>query len=90
MGGSSSDPDESHPVTTFFGRAFVGVGLLIACLSGLCTAATLVQALARVGVSGGRGDYSTLGVLVLVFGGVPIGVGTGLALFGRWLLRRRT
>jgi len=69
----------------FFGGLLMGVGILIATLSGLCSAWFLVMSLA----STGGGEFSGLGMLPLValIGGLPFLTGLGLFFGGRALVR---
>lgn len=64
------------------GGLLMGLGILIAGASGLCSAAFLVLSLSD---SSGAGEMVGL---VLVIGGVPFMVGIGLTFAGRHLLRQ--
>lgn len=70
----------------FFGGLLMALGILIATLSGLCSAFFLVMV---VGDSGG-GEFSGPSMLpvVAVIGGLPCLSGVGMFFWGRWLLRR--
>ena len=70
----------------FFGGLLMGVGILIATLSGLCSAWFLVMSLS----DSGGGEFSGPSMLgpIAVIGGVPFLTGVGLFFWGRWLLRR--
>jgi hypothetical protein len=75
------EPSARDPVVTFFGVALLGVGVLIATLSGVCTGIALL-----VSLGGGRDGLSIAG-MALVVGGIPFVVGVGLAWAGRVILR---
>jgi len=68
----------------FFGGLLMGVGVLIATLSGLCSAWFLVMSLASP-----NGEFSGPSMLpfIAVIGGLPFLSGVGLFFWGRWLLR---
>ena len=70
----------------FFGGLLMGIGILIATLSGLCSAWFLVMSLS----DSGGGEFSGPSMLgpIAVIGGVPFLTGVGLFFWGRWLLRR--
>lgn len=72
-------------MTKFFGGLLMAIGILIATLSGLCSAWFLVMTL---GDSGGS-EFGGIGMLgfIAVIGGVPFVSGIGLFYWGRWLLR---
>jgi len=83
---------DPSPTARFFGGLLMGAGILIAVSSGLCSAALTVGALqdAMRSSSGDVGELITLGgPLVLLFGGIPLGVGIVLFLIGRSLRRGR-
>ena len=69
----------------FFGGLLMGVGILIATLSGLCSAFFLVTSFTSSG-----GAFSGPGMLgpIAVIGGLPFLTGVGLFFWGRWLFRR--
>ncbi|MEP7004441.1 MAG: hypothetical protein ABI810_00560 [Sphingomonas bacterium] len=69
----------------FFGGLLMGIGILIATLSGLCSAWFLVMMLSDSG--GGEFSGPPMLGLVAVIGGVPFLSGLGLFFWGRWLLR---
>jgi hypothetical protein len=72
-------------MTRFFGGLLLGLGILIATLSGLCS--LYFAFLFLVDGSGGVGDiWSAIGV-VLLFGGIPFLIGFGLIFAGRVILR---
>ena len=70
----------------FFGGLLMGIGILIATLSGLCSAFFLLTMLTS---SGGGGEFGGGGMLILIaiVGGLPFMSGVGLFYWGRWLLR---
>ena len=70
----------------FFGGLLMAIGILIATLSGLCSAWFLVMMIAHPG----QGEFSGTDMLplVAVIGGVPCLSGVGMFFWGRWLLRR--
>jgi hypothetical protein len=75
-------------VAKLFGALLMAVGGLIAVLSGLCSLAflgTMIQNLVQH--PGQSGQIVGLLLAVLFFGGTPIGVGVGLVVIGRHLLR---
>jgi hypothetical protein len=85
-----TDPSQTGagPVAKLFGSLLMAVGGLIAVLSGLCSLAflgTMIQT--SVPHPGQNNQIVGLLVAVLVFGGVPIGVGAGLFIIGRHLFR---
>ena len=69
----------------FFGGLLMALGILIATLSGLCSAFFLVTSF-----TGSGGEFSGTMILpfVAVLGGLPFLSGIGLFFWGRWLLRR--
>jgi len=69
----------------FFGGLLMALGILIATLSGLCSAFFLISMLGESGSSefGGTGMLG----LIAIIGGVPFASGLGLFFWGRWLLR---
>ena len=69
----------------FFGGLLMGVGILIATLSGLCSAFFLVTSFTD---SGGEFSGPIILPFVAVIGGLPFLSGVGLFFWGRWLLRR--
>jgi hypothetical protein len=69
-----------NPVLAFFGWVMIVVGVLIAGLAGLCSAAFLQMMFQDGGNSGGIG-------LILLFGGIPLGIGLAMA-FGGWAMVR--
>ena len=69
----------------FFGGLLMGVGILIATLSGLCSAFFLVTSLSDSG--GGEFSGPSILPLIAVIGGLPFLSGIGLFFWGRWLLR---
>lgn len=70
------------------GGILLGAGLLIAGTSGLCSAYFLISLTISAIMSNAPGGESLafLG-LVLLFGGIPFGIGFGLVQWGRSLLR---
>uniref|UniRef100_B0T4D9 Uncharacterized protein n=1 Tax=Caulobacter sp. (strain K31) TaxID=366602 RepID=B0T4D9_CAUSK len=73
----SSDQRGRDPVTKLFGALLMTVGALMMALCGLCSLVFVV--------SGVGGDWRGTLLLVLIFGGVPIGVGFLAFWFGRRL-----
>ncbi|MEO9131877.1 MAG: hypothetical protein ABI240_11780 [Sphingomonas sp.] len=71
----------------FFGGLLLAIGILIATLSGLCSAWFLVMTLSDTG-SGGEFRGTGLLPFIAVIGGLPFLSGIGLFYWGRWLLRR--
>jgi hypothetical protein len=80
----SSDQDRRDPVARLFGALLMTVGALMMGLCGLCSLAAVVF----MGESISSEFGGTL-LLVLYFGGVPIGVGFVLFWVGRTLRRPR-
>jgi|APAra7269096979_1048534.scaffolds.fasta_scaffold00622_21 hypothetical protein len=80
----SSDQERRDPVVRLFGALLMAVGVLIMTLCGLCSLAVLFSL-----AGGGGGEFGGMLSLVLVFGGVPIGVGFVLFWVGRTLRRPR-
>ena len=74
----------SSPIAKLFGGLLMAAGALIVGLCGLCSAAVLVSAL--VSPSGGFSALTTIPV-VGIFGGIPIALGAGLFIAGRFLWR---
>ena len=68
-------------MTRFFGGLLMAIGILIATLSGLCSAWFLVMTLGSYG-----GDGSALMFIALI-GGVPFVSGVGMFYAGRALVR---
>jgi hypothetical protein len=69
----------------FFGGLLMALGILIATLSGLCSAWFLVMMVSNPG--GGEFSGPPMLGFVAVIGGVPFLTGLGLFFWGRWLLR---
>jgi hypothetical protein len=69
-----------------FGGILLGVGILVAGASGLCSAVFLVSMLGSN--SGGMGDLSSMLAMIAVVGGIPFAIGMGLVWAGRHLLRK--
>jgi hypothetical protein len=69
----------------FFGGLLMGIGILIATLSGLCSAWFLMMTLGNP--SGGEFGGGGMLLLIAVIGGLPFMSGIGLFYWGRWLLR---
>jgi hypothetical protein len=69
----------------FFGGLLMALGILIATLTGLCSAWFLVMSL-----SSPNGEFSGPSMLpfIAVIGGLPCLSGVGMFFWGRWLLRR--
>jgi hypothetical protein len=63
-----------------FGGILMGIGIIIAGASGLCSL--------MVFVSGGIGNNFSMLPAVLVFGGPPIALGVGMFYGGRALIRQ--
>jgi hypothetical protein len=68
------------------GSIMMGVGILIAGLSGLCSVAVAVMGLGSSGIDAGV-IVQGLGVIA-VFGGIPFAMGLGLFFGGRSVVRR--
>ena len=68
------------------GGIMIAAGILIAGASGLCSLVFVISMLGSPG-SGGLGGVFGLLLLVAIFGGAPFGVGMGLFVFGRRLIR---
>lgn len=69
----------------FFGGLLMAIGILIATLSGLCSAFFLFSML----TSSGGGEFGGGGMLILIaiVGGLPFMSGLGLFYWGRALVR---
>jgi hypothetical protein len=68
------------------GSIMMGAGIMIAGLSGICSVAFAIMALASSGVTLG---LALQGLMVIgVFGGIPFAIGIGLFLAGRSIVRR--
>ena len=74
------------PVRRFFGGLLMAVGGLIAALCGLCSL-LFVGTMMFDGALFREGDIFGLALAVVVFGGVPGGIGWVLFLIGRKLRR---
>jgi hypothetical protein len=76
------DGAPGRAVAKLFGALLMAVGGLMAGLCGLCSAGVVI-----ITISGGSNGIGALMMLVLIFGGPPIAIGTGLFLWGRslWL-----
>ena len=70
-------------MTKFFGGLLMAIGIIVATLTGLCSAYFLIMFLA----SGLQGDGLFMIGLVLVIGGLPCLGGVGVFYWGRWLVR---
>lgn len=87
--------ESGRPMRVFFGRLILSAGLLIAFLSGACTllfwAISIPGVFKRVPVPEHRFHWPTSladAILTpLAFGGIPILIGIGIVLLGRWLIR---
>jgi hypothetical protein len=64
------------------GGILLGVGILIAGGSGLCSLVFVV-----VMLSGNGGSTSGMMPIVLLVGGIPFAIGIGLFYLGRWIIR---
>ena len=87
-----SGQTDPNPVTRFFGGLMMAAGILIAATAGLCSLGLTVFALVDTAKtsSGNVGELITLGLpMVLLFGGIPLGVGLALFFIGRRLFRER-
>ena len=76
----SSDQGRRDPVARLFGALLMAVGVLMMALCGLCSLAVLASV-----AGSGQGAQGGMLLLVLIFGGVPIGVGFLIFWLGRWL-----
>ena len=76
----SSDQGQRDPVARLFGALLMAVGVLIMTLCGFCSLAFLFSI-----AGSGQGAQGGMLLLVLIFGGVPIGVGFLIFWLGRWL-----
>jgi hypothetical protein len=70
-----------------FGGLLMGIGILIAGLSGLCTVVGVGAMLFDPGSMGNAGEMVSVLGAVLLFGGVPFLIGLGLFFAGRHLLK---
>lgn len=68
------------PMKSLFGGLFLGAGILIAGLSGLCSLLILVMSVAD-------GQVLDMLPIVLIVGGIPVAIGLGLFFIGRAMLR---
>ena len=73
-------------MTRLFGGILLGVGILIAGTSGLCSAVFLITMLGSN--SGWMVDLPSMLALIAVVGGIPFAIGMGLVWGGRALLRK--
>lgn len=73
--------EQDRTVAKLFGAMLMAVGVLIAGLAGLCSAAMIVMMIGQP-----SGAASAL-PLVVGFGGVPIVIGVGIFMGGRTLWR---
>ena len=73
-------------MTKFFGGLLMAIGILIATLSGLCSAWFLLMMVAS---PSSGGEFGGMGMLVIigVVGGVPFLTGLGMFFGGRALVR---
>lgn len=72
----------------FFGAMLLGVGILIAGLSGLCTLVMLGAGLFDPSTWSGSSEYVTMILpMAAIFGGIPFAIGLALFFAGRHLLR---
>lgn len=76
----SSDQGRRDPVARLFGALLMAVGVLMMALCGLCSLAVLFSV-----AEGGQSAQGGMLLLVLIFGGVPIGVGFLIFWLGRRL-----
>jgi hypothetical protein len=67
-------------VKELFGGILMAIGILIAGASGICSLMMLVD-------SGQWGGALSMLPMVLIFGGVPLAGGVGIAFLGRSLIR---
>ena len=65
----------------FFGELLMALGILIATLSGLCSAVILT------GPDGPEISKAAILPLIAIIGGLPFLSGVGMFFWGRWLLR---
>ena len=68
-----------------FGGLLLGIGILIAGLSGLCTVMVVIPELLHPG--GGAEDFAADIPGDLIIGGVPFAIGIGLFFLGRHMIR---
>jgi hypothetical protein len=80
----SEPPREGRPVQAFIGGALMVVGGLLGGLSGLCTVVFMVGSLFE---GGGLKDWISFTALALAVGFLPIVIGLGLFIAGRYLYR---
>lgn len=73
-----------NPVAAFFGWLLIAAGVLIATTAGACSAFFMIS---MAGSGGDIGAWVSFLGLVVVFGGIPVGVGLGLFFIGRMLTR---
>ncbi len=73
-------------MSKLMGGIIMGVGLLIAGVSGICSVAVLWDGFSHRGQTGG--EYLDFSAAVPLIGGVPFLVGLGLFFWGRTIVRR--
>lgn len=81
-----SPQPERNPAVVFFGWLLMGIGGLIAVTAGACSVVFMVSMLSSG--DGLDGLVSTLGFM-LIFGGIPVSVGTALVIAGRAISKPR-
>ena len=69
------------------GGILQAVGILIACLSGLCTLYVVVMSLSGFDPSIGLSEILSGLLIIGIFGGIPFAIGLGLNTAGRRLVR---
>ncbi|MGE3693123.1 MAG: hypothetical protein AB7F98_17240 [Novosphingobium sp.] len=68
-----------------FGGIFMGCGILIGGLSGLCTLFAIATAMMDMG-SSSSSEMISIVPAALIFGGIPLAIGIGLFFGGRALM----
>ena len=70
------------------GGVLMGCGILIAGVSGLCVLLIAGSFLTEFGGDGGSGELLSMIPALLVYAGIPIGIGVGMAFLGRYVIRQ--
>jgi hypothetical protein len=70
----------------FMGGCLLGVGILIAGLSGLCTLLVVGTSFMDSATQDARA-FASMIPAVLIFAGIPFAIGLGLFFLGRYLMR---
>lgn len=81
-------PDDKGPTRPllwrFVGGLLMAIGGVIALLSGLCSAVFVIGMLVELfSGRGSLGELLSIGLMVLIVGGVPFAIGFGLFVVGR-------